>query len=276
MTAMLRRLLLVLVFGLSQPVRAEPVLSVGVVPQFPLEQIASTWTPVLNQVAKAAGVRLELKRYATIPDFEEAFLRGEPDVVFLNPYHAVMARKAAGYLPIIRDDRQRLAGLLVVRRDSKASSPAELDGATIAFPSPNAFGASLYMRALLAEQVRIRFTPVYRSTHSNVFRHVINGQAQAGGVIRQTLEREPPEVREQLRILYETPPAFPHPVVVHPRVPAKLREALQQAFIALGSRADAAPLLDGIQIPVPVKATYADYAPLEKLGLERYVVLKED
>jgi hypothetical protein len=25
-----------------------------------------------------------------------------------------------------------------------------------------------------------------------------------------------------------------------------------------------------------VKATYADYAPLEKLGLERYVVLKED
>jgi phosphonate transport system substrate-binding protein len=163
-----------------------------------------------------------------------------------------------------------------VRRDSKASSPAELDGATIAFPSPNAFGASLYMRALLAEQVRIRFTPVYRSTHSNVFRHVINGQAQAGGVIRQTLEREPPEVREQLRILYETPPAFPHPVVVHPRVPAKLREALQQAFIALGSRADAAPLLDGIQIPVPVKATYADYAPLEKLGLERYVVLKED
>jgi ABC-type phosphate/phosphonate transport system substrate-binding protein len=64
--------------------------------------------------------------------------------------------------------------------------------------------------------------------------------------------------------------------VVHPRVPAKLREALQQAFIALGSRADAAPLLDGIQIPVPVKATYADYAPLEKLGLERYVVLKED
>lgn len=273
---MLRRLLLVLVLGLSQPARAEPLLSVGVVPQFPLEQIASTWTPVLNQVAKSAGVRLELKRYASIPDFEAAFLRGEPDVVFLNPYHAVMARKAAGYLPIIRDDRQRLAGLLVVRRDAKTRSLAELDGTTIAFPAPNAFGASLYMRALLTEEARIRFTPVYRSTHSNVFRHVINGQAQAGGVIRQTFEREPPEVREQLRILYETPPAFPHPVAVHPRLAASVRDALQQAFIALGSRADTAPLLDAIQIPVPVKASYADYAPLEKLGLERYVVLKED
>ena len=273
---MLHRLLLVLILGLCQSARAEPLLSFGVVPQFPLEQIASTWTPVLNQVAKAAGVRLELKLYASIPDFEVAFLKGELDAAFLNPYHAVMARKAAGYLPIIRDDRQRLAGLLVVRRDSKASRPEDLDGATIAFPAPNAFGASLYMRALLVEQARIRFTPVYRSTHSNVFRHVINGQAQAGGVIRQTLEREPPEVREQLRVLYETPPAFPHPVVVHPRLPVNVREALQQAFIALGSRADAAHLLDGIQIPVPVKASYADYAPLEKLGLERYVVLKED
>lgn len=275
---MLRRVLaaLALTLGLTLPACAEPKLSVGIVPQFPLEQIASTWTPVLNQVAKAAGVRLELKRYASIPDFEAAFLKGEPDLVFLNPYHAVMARKAAGYLPIIRDDRQRLSGLLVVREDSKVTSLDQLDGATIAFPSPNAFGAALYMRALLTEQARIRYTAVYRTTHSNVFRHVINGQAQAGGVIRQTFDREPPEVREQLRILYETPPAFPHPVAVHPRVPAKLRDALQQAFVALGSRPETAPLLNAIQIPFPVKAGYADYAPLEKLGLERYVVLKED
>ena len=260
----------------SMTAHAATVLSVGVVPQFPMERIATDWNPVLKEVSRISGLRLELKYYASIPEFEKAFLKGELDIAYLNPYHAVMARKAAGYIPIIRDDHQRLTGILVVRKDSPVTRLEQLEGATIAFPAPNAFGASLYMRALLTEQARLRFTAVYRTTHSNVFRHVLSGQAQAGGAIQHTLDREAPEVRESLRILYETPVAYSHPVAVHPRVPAAERLALQRAFLNLASRAEFASLLKEIQIPAPAIARYEDYAPLEKLGLERFVVQKTD
>lgn len=278
MTSLQRRRLITLLPALlaARWAHASPPLTISIVPQFPLEQIYTIWSPLLAELRRQSGIELALKPYATIPDFELAFRKGEMDVAYLNPYHAVMARKAAGYIPIVRDGQERLTGILVVRQDGAAKRVADLQDSAIAFPSPNAFGASLYMRALLSEEFKLRYTPVYRSTHSNVFRHVLAGRAEAGGGLRRTLEREPPEVRAQLRILYETPQANPHPLVVHPRVPAAVRSALQAAFLQLRQHPEAAALLAAIPMPEPVRATYADYAPLEVLGLERYVVLKEE
>lgn len=274
----IRTFLLTLLFSsllsLNSLARAEQTFTVAVVPQFPPEQIFRDWTPVLNEVSKLTGLHLKLKTYPSIPEFETAFLNGEPDFAYMNPYHAVMARKAVGYTPILREDAHRLTGILVVRQDSPISRVEQLDGATLAFPAPNAFGASLYLRALLTEEQKINFNPNYVTTHSNVFRNVIIGRAQAGGAIRQTLEQETPELRAQLRVLYETPSAYSHPVTAHPRVSTEARETLLQAFLKLGANPAFAEQLKAIQISTPAKADFKDYAPLEKLGLERFLVIK--
>ncbi len=264
-----------LLLSLNPGARAAQTFTVAVVPQLPPEQVFRDWTPVLNEVSKLTGLHLKLKTYSSVPEFETAFLNGEPDFAYMNPYHAVMARKAVGYTPILRDDASRLKGILVVRKDSPITRVDQLNGATLAFPAPNAFGASLYMRALLIEEQNIHFKPEYVTTHSNVFRHVIIGRAQAGGAIRRTLERETPELQAQLRVLYETPSAYPHPITAHPRVPTQAREALLQAFLKLGANPAFAERLKAIQISTPVKADFKDYAPLEKLGLERFVVIKK-
>lgn len=260
---------------LNVSAHAQPSLTFTVVPQFPPEQIFRDWTPVLNEVSRLTGLPIQLKTYASIPEFETAFLKGEPDFAYMNPYHVVMAKKAAGYLPLLRDDASRLTGILVVRKDSAITRLDQLQGATLAFPSPNAFGASLYMRALLTEDEKIKFTPAYVTTHSNVFRNVVIGRAQAGGAIRQTLEQETPELQAQLRVLYETPSAYSHPVAVHPRVSPQARAALQQAFLKLGANPAFAAQLKAIQMPTPVKADFKEYAPLEKLGLERFIVINK-
>lgn len=263
-----------LLLSLNPGARAAQTFTVSVVPQFPPEQVFHDWTPVLNEVSRLTGLHLKLKIYASIPEFETAFLNGEPDFAYMNPYHAVMARKVAGYTPILRDDASRLTGILVVRKDSPITRVDQLKGATLAFPAPNSFGASLYMRALLTEEQKINFTPQYVTTHSNVFRNVIIGRAQAGGAIRDTLEQETPELQAQLRVLYETPSTYSHPVTAHPRVPTQAREALLQAFLKLGANPAFASLLKAIQIPTPAKADFKEYAPLGKLGLERFVVIK--
>jgi phosphonate transport system substrate-binding protein len=247
-------------------------LSVGIVPQFPPEQIFATWTPVLETLESDLGTTFELRSFQSIPEFERAFIRGELDIAYMNPYHIIMANESQGYVPVVRDDKRRLSGVLVVRNDSGITEVKQLDGKTVAFPSPNAFGASLYMRALLKEQEKINIEPAYVKTHTNVYRHVVTGRAAAGGGVRRTLDREPESLRAQLRILYQTPETYPHPIVIHPRVPEAQRERIQKALLELGQTAETAELLKRIQIPNPTATGLQDYQELQDLGLERFVV----
>lgn len=249
----------------------------SVVPQFTPAEINRSWTPVVEKLSRATGRRFEIKIYPGYRQFEAAFMNGEIDLAYLNPYYAVMAKRAQGYIPLLRDDANRLIGLIVVRRDSTIQSIQELNGKELAFPSPNAFATSLYPRALLADQEKISIIPRYVSTHSNVYRHVILGEAIAGGGVSHTLKRESPEVQAQLRVLYETPGVPSHPLVAHPRMPEGLRQAIKNTLIEMHNDPAEQKLLTDILMPKPVEADYArDYQPLEKLKLEKYVVIEKN
>lgn len=250
---------------------AEPLV-VEVVPQFPAESIFRTWTPLLQKLGERTGLKFTLRIMKSIPEFEQSFVKGIPDIAYMNPYHAVMARRAQGYEPIVCDANTQLTGILLVRKDGPVRTLADLQGKQIAFPAPNAFGASLYLRALLSQEAKLDFSPHYVLTHTNVYRLVARGKYAAGGGVLATFEREPPALRGQLRVLYETTGVSPHPLVVHPRLDAALREKLQSAFLALGQDSANAKLLQGIPMPQPRAVTYADYRPLEHLGLEKYAV----
>ncbi len=255
---------------------AQDSYRVDVVPQIAPATLFSRWAPVLDKIGKAAGLCLDLRIAATIPAFEQELMSGTPDFAFVNPYHLVMARRSHAYAPLIRDGKVRLSGVLVVRADASVASLQQLDGYKVAFPAPNAFAASLLIRAELAMQ-GIRITPVYVKTHANVLRAVALGDLPAGGAVNNTLEREPDTLRSRLRVLYETSSHAPHPFVAHPRVPAAQREKLVRAFMQLAATPAGQQLLDDIQIPQPVRADFArDYAPLEKLRLDRFVVVADD
>ncbi|EHR71680.1 ABC-type phosphate/phosphonate transport system, periplasmic component [Burkholderiales bacterium JOSHI_001] len=247
--------------------------SLAVVPQFSSLDIHRDWVPLLERLEHDSGIRLELKSAATIPKFEAEVLAGQADFAYLNPYHQVMAHRAQGYLPMVRDS-QPLSGILVVRKDDPIRSVQELQGREVGFPAPNAFGASLWMRALLAEREKVQIRPLYLQTHSNVYRQVVRGKTVAGGGIAHTLEQERDEVRAELRVLMETPGAAPHPLSAHPRVPAEVRQAVTQTLLRLAASPATQPLLKAVHLPALMLADQArDYAPLERFRLERYVVL---
>ena len=255
-------------------VRAQPApWTLAVVPQFPAAEIDRDWTPLLERLARDTGIRLALSFAPTIPRFEAELMVGRADFAYLNPYHQLMAQRAQGYLPLVRDS-QPLSGILVVRRDDPLRSVQALEGQAVAFPAPNAFGASLWMRALLAEREKVQIRPVYVQTHNNVYRHVLRGLAAAGGGVNHTLSQESPEVRAELRVLMETPGVAPHPLSAHPRVPAAVRQAVTQALLNLAQDAAGRALLGQVQMPQPVAADQArDYQSLERYRLERYVVM---
>jgi phosphonate transport system substrate-binding protein len=254
---------------------AGQVYTLSVVPQFTPVDIGLRWSPVLAYLEKETGINLQLRVVDRYPKFEADFLAGIPDFVFLNPWHAVMAMKAQGYVPLLRGG-DPVNGILVVDRGGPVRRLADLNGKTLAFPSPNAFGASLYLRALLAEKESVAFTPVYVGTHQNVYRHVLLGEVAAGGGIGATLEKEPAAVQSRLTVLYSTPGVVSHPLAAHPRVPAEVRARLAAALLKLDRDPAGRKLLVAVELDRTQAADYArDYAPLEKMRLGHYTQIEK-
>lgn len=252
---------------------AKQTYSVYVVPQYSAKEIYTVWAPFLEKVGVDTKQCFNLVIPSTIPEFERAVLSGTADYAYMNPYHEVIAYHAKKYTPLVADGSNMLSGVLVVKADSPIKTLADLRNATIAFPAPNAFGASLLIRATLAK-AGIPFRAEYAKSHSNVYRAVIFGEFQAGGGIQSSLQRERPEVKEHLRVLYTTSAYRSHPIAVNPRVPTPEVTAFTNEVLKLKNDPVGAKLLEGIQMPDPVKVTYQkDYKELESLGLGKFVVI---
>ncbi len=246
--------------------------SIGVVPQFDARRILEVWQPIIEELERRSGIKLRLEGSASIPVFEKQFQDGNFDFAYMNPYHLLVANDSQGYLPLVRDHGRALHGILVVHKDSPYSSPSELGGQTIAFPAPNALGAALMMRADLDRRFGIDFTPSYVKSHSSVYLNVLLGQAVAGGGVRKTLNAQPPEVRDALRIIYTTDAVAPHPLTAHPRVPEEVRERIKAAFLELAQTPEGQALLARIPMSQAGEANMEDYQPLREMGLENYFV----
>lgn len=248
--------------------------TLSVVPQFTPVDIGVRWTPLLQRLEAETGYGFQLRLVDKIPRFEEDFLRGTPDLVFLNPYHMLMAAESQGYLPLVRGSTP-LVGILVVDRKGPIRNLADLNGKTLAFPAPNAFGASLYLRALLSEKEGLRFDKRYVGSHQNVYRHVLMGDASAGGGISATLKREPAVMQARMRVLYTTPGVAPHPLAAHPRMPQAARDKISAALLRLESDPAGRKLLADVELgQVTVADMERDYLPLQRLKLDQHVVEK--
>ena len=245
------------------------------VPQLPAPTMFARWVPVLEAVGKASGQCFDLVIKPSIPEFEKFLLSGAPALAYTNPYHAVMAYKAKAYQPLLADGMMLLTGILVTKHDSNIKQLSDLQGQQVDFPAPNAFAASLLLRAHL-QALKISIRPSYVKTHSNVYRGVLIGEAAAGGGVNKTLEGEPEEVRQKLRVLYETPGYRSHPIIASATLPRTVKAQILQSFLDLAKSEQGRNLLATVQLNEPIPVTYqADYRPLEYLNLEKLVVRDE-
>jgi phosphonate transport system substrate-binding protein len=243
---------------------------VSVVPQLPASETYSHWAPLLEAVGLATKQCFTLSISKSIPDFETELLAGTPDFSYMNPYHQVMVHRRQAYRPLVADATP-LTGILVVRRDSGIHKLEDLNGKSLAFPSPNAFAASLVTRAILSQR-GIDIKPTYVKTHSNVYRSVLQADVVAGGGINTTLLREPEALQGQLKVLFESNGYRAHPFSAHPRVPAPLQESVRKAFIAYASTEAGKTVMNKAQMPQPVAVDYGrDYLPLEQMKIESFV-----
>lgn len=247
----------------------DKVYTIGVVPQFEQRKLYAIWEPIIKDLEKRTGIRFDLRSTLTIEAFEKAIERGDFDFVYFNPYHIVMVHDKQGYIPLVAD-KVPLRGIIVVRKESAIQSPAELNGKVVAFPSPNAIGATLLPKSDLAQLFHAAVEPLYVKTHSSVYLHVVKGLAEAGGGVEKTLQEQSEEVRSALRIIYTTRSFPSHPVAAHPRVPGDIQEKALKAFLAMNDSPESAAMLKNVPVTRFIPVKYEDYAVMSSWGIEKY------
>jgi len=246
--------------------------TIGVVPQFDARRIHTIWQPILTHLEQATGYSFRLAGAPTIPAFEKEFVSGHFDFAYMNPYHLIMAHREQGYLPLVRDVGRQLFGVLVVSKHSGITDVQQLNGREIAFPAPNALGASLMMRQELSDDFGISFTPRYVKTHDSVYLNVLLEETAAGGGVQKTLDRQKSSIRDNLQVLHTTRPVAPHPVAYHPRIDKAVVEKVAAALLKMGQSDSGKKALAAIPIKKIGPAQLSDYQVLETMGLERFHV----
>ena len=79
----------------------------------------------------------------------------------MNPYHFKVANEKLGFIPLLKDESRRLRGVLVAASNGQINNVNDLDGKVVAFPAPNALGASLLMRYEPEELFGVKVIPKF-------------------------------------------------------------------------------------------------------------------
>ncbi|WP_394200895.1 phosphate/phosphite/phosphonate ABC transporter substrate-binding protein [Shewanella waksmanii] len=251
----------------GNPHSDKPTIVFGVVPQQAASTLARKWSPLLNELSQRLPYQLQFATAPDIPTFEQRLAQGLYDVAYMNPYHYVVFHEPpTDYVALAKERDKKLAGIIVVQKQSPITDISQLAGQTIAFPAPAAFAASVIPRASL-KQAKIDIASKYVGSHDSVYLAVSQGLVSAGGGVGRTFNNMPQSVRDQLRILWKTDGYTPHAFATHPRISIEQRQSLLNALLDIGRDDHTASLLKSLDFRSLEAANDSDWDDVRALSL---------
>ncbi len=239
--------------------------SFGIVPQSNGSKLSKLWSPILQYLEQHTDLKLRFATTRNINSFERRISSGKYDIVYMNPYHYILAHERQGYIAIAKAKNKRLKGIIVVAKDSPYSSINDLNNTELAFPS-NAFAANLVPAAAL-HKADLNFSSKFVSSHDSVYRNIARGRYPAGGGVMRTFKNTSPQYRNKLKILWKSKGYTPHAFAVHPRLPKEVRVKLQNALIEMEQDPIGKALLNKIRLKGIEKGVDRDWNDVRALNI---------
>ena len=263
-----KKMLWMVLLIMSQSLMAEgKPLYFGVVPQQAASKLARLWVPILQHVSKETGLDIRFKTATNIPVFEQRLSKGEYDLAYMSPYHYVVFHQKLGYKAFAKQMNKHIKGIVVVHKDSDINDIKQLQGATLAFPSPAAFAASILPRGYMKSQ-GIDIKAKYVSSHDSVYFNVAKKIYPAGGGIMRTIKSINPKILSQLKILWVSAPYTPHAFAARTDLPENTMNQIRESFIGLNKTEAGRKLLAGLNFSGVESAFDKDWDDVRKLNLD--------
>ncbi len=226
----------------------------GVLPLQSPNKLAVMFLPLTQALSERLGRPVQ---FVTAPSFSTFMARVADrnfDIVYLNPLLFSRA-KADGYHVVAKVAGEPFTGILVVRRDSrlKDMDPAQLPPRLrIGFPDPGAYAATVMTRRYLTRlgiDVDRAFQVKYFGSQDSVLMALYSGLVDVAGTWKPSLRSMPGEVRDDLRVIAETPPEPQMPIAVRNDMPPADTKAIVEVLTELGTTPRGRAILKGMALP---------------------------
>jgi phosphonate transport system substrate-binding protein len=218
-------------------------LSFGVFPRWNAQLTVRDFAPLATILARELGRPVRIETDKNFEAFMARVLAGEFDVIHLNQFQYLSAKRHSGYRAVAKVCESRdctIRALIVTRDASDIKALTDLRGRTIAFGDPGALVSFTVATSMLRE---VGLAPgdyrsIFTKNPPNALLAVYNGEADAAGVGSSIYDR--PEIRRrvdlrQLRVLAQSAPLPGLPVAVRDGLGVQIAERIQKILTDLPS-----------------------------------------
>lgn len=209
----------------------------GVIPRDNPRIMYEKYQPLLDYLAEKTPYRYELVLKKNYEETVTALGNGETDVALLGPLTYLEAHARYNAVSILKpkgvDGSASYRSVIIRKRDTRISSPAELKGKSVAFASTKSTSGNLVPRYLLANSgIHLDELGSYANFdyHDSVVKAVLKGQFTAGAV-RDSVARKYRKLG--IEKISESEPVPTGPLVVGPGTPYAVIENIKKALLAL-------------------------------------------
>lgn len=216
---------------LPGPARAEDrVLTVGIVPYLTPNVLMALFQPLRVYLEKQVGCPVELYTAPDVKSFVRRTLKPDFDLVITAAHHARLAELEGGYLPLARFTGP-LHAAVAVGRDSPLRELKDLKGRRIAVTDRTILVTIVTLKALADLGIGDKDLRLVAVNSQNTGLITVGrGDADAAVIAHFTLDQSPPEQREGLRILYQSPVLPNVTLLARPTLAATELEAVRRAL----------------------------------------------
>lgn len=221
----------------------------------------------LNQNISEAHFVLEASRdYAS---FDEKLQNQSVAFALPNPYQTLMAINQNYSVFAKMGDDENFKGIILVRKDSGIKIPTDLKGKAVSYPAPTALAATMMPQYFLQTHgvnINHDVTNKYVGSQESSIMNVFLGTVSAGATWPppwKSLSDENPELKEQLKIIWETPSLPNNSVLARQDIPASLVNQVQELIVNLHKSPEGQEILNKMYLSKFEKADNATYASVK-------------
>lgn len=236
--------LLLLLPAFSAAAEQQVSYSVGVLNQQSVIATAELWNPLLGYLGKKTGSKFTLAIGNTVQETDSMTARGDFDLVYTNHIFSMPIER--DYRVLVQWGGEALAGAIV---STKPMRLTELAGKTIAFPSPDAFAATVITWGQLAHE-KIKFTPHYAGNQEGCLAALSKGLVDAASVTPRFALPYTEKNRLTLHTVYQSG-GFPQiPLLAHKkRISAAQAQKITDVLLNMPRDVEGSKLLETLKIP---------------------------
>lgn len=253
----------------AEPAQDRPVYRLAVHPLHNPSRLSESYQPLVDHLSHLIPeVRFELESSRDYQSYEAKIRARTPMLLLPNPWQTLEAQKQHYRVIAMAGDAKDFKGLLIVRRDSKVRTPADLKGQAVSYPSPTALAACILPQWYLHQHglnVNKDIENRYVGSQESSILNVYLGETALAATWPppwRLFQRERPQEAAQLRVIWETPPLLNNSVMVRQDVPAPLAERIARALYTLHTSAQGQAILAGMQTARFHPANDATYEPV--------------